>query len=634
MSDTSLVFNVLAKDNASAVFRKIHANAKSASSGLIAAFGPGLMPVLAAATGAVAGLGGALVSVGAAAAVFGGVFADAFGEVKEASDKTQGLRDKIQLLNEQIKVANETGIGDAGKLEQAREKATNELIARYRLMPPALRQVTMAYDGMKASWQGFVDVNKPVTFGIMTSGFSLISTILPKLQPLFDAGAVAADKLLTRLKGFATGGGLDKMVAFLSGQAGPAFNNLIAIARNVGVALGNTFAGFAPAGQGILAWLNQVTAKWAAWSQQTSGGGLQAFVAYVQANGPKVVSLLSQLAQTGMHIAQAVAPLAPISLAVAGALASIINALPPGVITALVAGWVAYTVALKAYHAYTLIVGTATKVWAGIQWLLNTAMLANPIILIVMAVIALIAVIVLVATKTRFFQTIWEHVWGFLKMIGAWFAGPFKNFFVAGWNAIKNAAVAAWNWIKNAAVTVFNWFMKAAKMYISIYVGAWNLIKNGGAAAWNWIKSKALSFYNWVIGIPGKISSRLATMWNGLKNGFRAAINWVIARWNNFSIGLPGISFAGISVPGVRIDTPNIPYLDTGGSVLRSGLAVIHRGEEVQPAKVTRRRSEGGHGVLVVDLRGADTEMGRMFAKMLRTQPAVANAVKVHLKLS
>lgn len=636
-SDTSLVFNVLAVDRASSVFRKVRRAAEDGSSGIQAAFGPALVPIFAASTAGAAGLAGALAGAGAAVAVFGGVLKTAFTEVKEGSDKTKDLRDKIALLNEQIKVANETGIGDAGKLEQSRIKATNELIARYQQMPPALRNVTMAYDGMKASWQGFVDQNKPAVYSVMTTGFGLLSTIIPKLQPLLDVATAAAGRLITQIAAAAGGGGFDRLVSFLTGQAGPAINNVIAIAKNLGTVAYNELTSVPQVGQGILSWLAEVTGKWAAWSAKTGEGGLQDFMAYAMANGPGVAATLGSLATAAIHIAQAVSPLAPISMAVAQALAAIIAALPPGVITVLVSAWVAYAVALKAYSAYVLIVGVAvkaaaaaqwlwraaivasnfvvasaqiatylgrvvavrvatmamavaTRVWAATQWLLNVAMTANPIGLIIAAVVALIAVIVLVATKTKFFQTIWAAVWGFMKGVGAWFAGPFANFFVNAWAKIIASLARA--------------------------------------------KSQFLGFINFVKSAPGKMASALRNMFAPLWNGFRGFINKIIGGWNRLSFGIPGFKFAGISVPGISVGTPDIPYLAKGGNITRSGAAVVgERGPELvslsRGAQVTPLgRGRDGGVVITIDPRGGDSELARMIAKMLRTQPAFAASVK------
>lgn len=603
-SDTSLVFNVLARDRASAVFRKIRESANDTGKVVRTALGPAITPVLGAAAAGAAGLGAALAGAGASAGVFGAVFKSSFTEVQEASQKSADLMDKITLLQEQIRVANANGLGSAGTFEKALAKAQNERLARYNLMPPALRNVTMAMDSMKESWAGFVNQNKPATYALMTNGFNLLSRIIPKLQPLFDVASAAATRFVSAVTRWEAGGGVERVVAFLSGQAGPAFDNLGRIAKNVGVTIGRFSSSFASNGQGILAWLAEATDKMAAWATATDGSGLQRFVEYVNANGPKVVDLLGSLASAAVNIAKAVAPLAPVSLAIAGALAAIIAALPPGVITTLVAAWVAYGVAMKAYYAWTVIVGAATKVWAGIQWLLNAAMSANPIGLVVIAIAALIAIIVLIATKTTWFQTIWKYVWGFIKA-----------YYTMIWRAMKAVVLGFWNWIKN----VPGWIRDK-------WNTAWAAVKSATGTAWNWIKTKVQGFYNWIVGIPGRISSKLKGTFNGLWTGFKSAVNRIISGWNNLSFGIPGFSFAGVNIPGVSVGTPNIPYLAKGGVIKQSGLAVVgERGPEMvslsKGAQVTplKRQAMGGVQLLEVNVTGADTEMVRLMRKLFRT---------------
>lgn len=51
----------------------------------------------------------------------------------------------------------------------------------------------------------------------------------------------------------------------------------------------------------------------------------------------------------------------------------------------------------------------AMKAWAAVQAVLNLVMDANPIGLVILAIAALIGIIVLIATKTTWFQTIWQY---------------------------------------------------------------------------------------------------------------------------------------------------------------------------------------------------------------------------------
>jgi hypothetical protein len=523
VADTSLLFTVLARDKASRVFDNIRRSALNGSSAIKAALGPALIPVMATATAGALGLGAALAGAGAAAGLFGAVAATAFGEVKEAADKTEDLQDKIRLLGQQIKTANETGMGDAAKYAKAQTQAQNELMARLALLPPHVREATLAYGGMKNAWKDFVDANKPAVFGVMTGGFNTLKQIIPQLQPLMNVGSQAAQGLAGWLQKAADSGQIAKLVQFLANQAGPALTNLGIIARNFGTIIGNALGGFADTGRGILQWLAEASTKWKDMAgTATSGGGLQKFIEYVSTNGPKVLGALTSIASAAANIAKAVAPLAPVSLAIASALAAILAALPPGVITTLVAAWIAYSVAMKAYYAWAIITSAATKIWAGVQWLLNAAMAANPVGLIIIAILALIGIIVLVATKTQFFQTVWAGVWGFLKAVGAWFAGPFVGFF---------KAVGAW--FAGPFLTPFkaigSWF---SGPFLAPFkaIGAWfsGPFANFFTSGWNKVKSGATTAINFVKGIPGKIKNALGNVGGLLVDAGRKIIQGLI----------------------------------------------------------------------------------------------------------
>jgi hypothetical protein len=251
------------------------------------------------------------------------------------------------------------------------------------------------------------------------------------------------------------------------------------------------------------------------------------------------------------------------------------------------ASMVAQKVAMIAVAAWTKIVTAA-------QWLWNLAMMANPVGLIIIAIVALVAVIVYLWTHSAgfrdFFIGVWEHIWSFMKMIGAWFAGPFKDFFV----------------------NAFLWVMNKVHDVHMFVVGKFNAI---------------VAF---VTSLPGRIKAAAKGMWDGIVTAFKGAINWLLSLWNriDFAINIrvpdwvPGIGGRGFSVPDIL---PDLPYLEAGGRITRGGAAVVAdrngRGGEVvslpRGAQVTPLPG-GGVARLVIDVRGADAEMKRMVRKMIK----------------
>lgn len=601
MSDTSLVFNVLARDKASRVLGNIRRAALEGGSAMRAAFGPSLTPVLATATAGTVGLGAALIGAGAAVGVFGAVTASAFGEAKEAADKTDDLREKIRLLEQQARSSD--SVEERAAYTKQAARATAELQARLATLDPTTRKAASAYVQLKSDWQDFVDANKPASLGLATQGMSTLGKIIPMLQPLYDVGANAARRFIAAVSGKVADGGVQRLVGWLAEQAGPALDNLGVIGKNTFTIIGNAMGQFDSTGQGILKWLADATTRWAAWSRQTEGGGLTSFVAYVQTNGPRVVDLLSSLASAAANIARAVSPLAPISLAVAGALAAILAALPPGVITTLVAAWIAYSIALKAYNAYVLIAGLATKVWAGVQWLLNAAMSANPIGLVIIAIAALVAIVVLIATRTTWFQTIWKVVWGGIKA-----------YYSAVLGAIVAGAKAWWS--------MFSGFWSGVGRF---FTGLWRGISSAASRAWSSIKSTGSSLLGWFRALPGRIASASRGLWTGIVRSFRSSINSIIGMWNRLSFTIGGGSIMGVGIPSMTLNTPNIPYLAKGGTANTAGLAMVgERGPELlnlpKGAQVTPLPAGGGRlGQTVLEVRSGGTALDDLLVEILRS---------------
>lgn len=254
------------------------------------------------------------------------------------------------------------------------------------------------------------------------------------------------------------------------------------------------------------------------------------------------------------------------------------------------------------------ILGVAIGIVTAAQWAWNAALALSPVTWIIIGIVALIAIIVLVATKTRFFQTVWAGTWGFLKKVGAWFAGPFAGFFVAAYHKIVNGI----RWMKNGIGTAIS----TVKMH---FTAMWNSAKAG----FNKTVDKGKWLVSWFKSAPARLGGSLRGMFGGLWTGFRANVNKIIGGWNRLSFGIPGFSFAGISVPGMSVGTPDIPYLATGGQIRRDGMIYAHAGETVtKKAEVSRTGpgtgSGGGRGGATITINGSNARVVRVLLELLR----------------
>jgi phage-related protein len=126
-------------------------------------------------------------------------------------------------------------------------------------------------------------------------------------------------------------------------------------------------------------------------------------------------------------------------------------------------------------------VSAATTIWTGAQWLLNLALNANPIGLVVIAIIALIAIIEVVMHNTQFFKDLWSNVWSFMKGVGHWFANDLPGYFVTGFHSAIALGEGALQWFKDLPASIGHALAKVGSFLLSPFRGAFNAI----ADAWN-----------------------------------------------------------------------------------------------------------------------------------------------------
>lgn len=261
--------------------------------------------------------------------------------------------------------------------------------------------------------------------------------------------------------------------------------------------------------------------------------------------------------------------------------------------------------ALGILAAAIAIVVIAQKAW-------NAALLLSPTTWIVIAILAVVAALVYLATKTRFFQTIWESVWGFLKRVGAWFAGPFAQFFVNLGNRIKNTFAS----VKNDITAKIN-LIKAV----------FTVLKNHVVSMWNKVLDKGANVVTWFRNLPGRIRGALSNLFSPLWTSFRRGVNAIIGGWNRLSFTIGGGSFAGVSIPSVTVSTPDIPYLAKGGIVTRPTLAMVGEGGESEAVVPLSRLPElagrGDRPIIVEIVPGGEPEFRKWIKKSIRVKGAL-----------
>lgn len=320
------------------------------------------------------------------------------------------------------------------------------------------------------------------------------------------------------------------------------------------------------------------------------------------------------------------------------------------------AGIVAIGVAFATWKVAGLITAITTAlagmsaaevVAAAKTWLLNTALLANPIGLIVAAIAALVAAFVVLWNKSDKFREFWINLWEKIKTSAAVVIEFLKIAFTTTWDAIKKVwdtvgkyfegiwkAIkttfsvvksvltgdfeSAWKGIKAIWSVVSGWFNDTVVKPINdFFAGMWDNVKKGAKDAWDGITGVFAHVADWfkdkfsdawqkvkdVFSTGGKIFDGIK---DGIVDAFKSVVNAII-RGINKVISIPfnkinevlqtlhDFEFMG-KKPFENIinpfDVPAIPELAQGG-ILKKGQIGLLEGNGAE-AVVPLEKNTGG----------------------------------------
>lgn len=314
-----------------------------------------------------------------------------------------------------------------------------------------------------------------------------------------------------------------------------------------------------------------------------------------------VAPALGGLALTGQALAGPLQALAGPLKAVRSGILSVGKAAVTG--TAKVVG---QTAAFVAQKAAAIAGAVATKAMAAAQWLLNVALTANPIGLIVVAIAALVAGLVLAYKHSETFRKIVQAAFGAVldaakavgrvvvgamdvvtdafKSVVDWLkgnwdvvltilTGPFGaavlivrrfgddivGFFSGLPGRLATAAGDVFGWLRDKATAAKDWVLGRIGDVVGAVVALPGRLVGVGANVFGWLKDQATSAKDWVgarltdtvaffTGLPGRFSKTAGDVFGFLWTSFKAAINSIIRGWNNLEFKLP--SFEGLKIAG------------------------------------------------------------------------------------
>lgn len=317
------------------------------------------------------------------------------------------------------------------------------------LSPETLQTIALAVLGVVAAFKTW----KLITTAVdgVKKGIQTASAVVGGAKAVWSGLSSAATGSAKLVKGAASGiGSAVKGIASGAGKAGTvvwsgiqtAASKAASVAKTSGTAIANAAktAGSAAAKGGAAAWSGiQVAATKAGAAAKTAG---TAIGSAARTAGTAALSLGKVALEYGKVAAQAA--IARVRTLAAAAAQGIIK--------------------------------VATAAWTVAQRLLNLALAANPIGLIVVAIGLLVAGLIYAWNNSETFRTVVTAAWEAIKAAVS-----------AAWeNVIKPALTALWSFIQNTLAPIFTW------LWNSVIKPAWDGIAAAVTAAWTGVIQPAL----------------------------------------------------------------------------------------------------------------------------------------------
>lgn len=220
---------------------------------------------------------------------------------------------------------------------QANANANNAAAAALAALSPEQRQFAEFLVSLQPQLNALKDAAASGILPGLEDGIKALLPIMPLIIGLITAFSTAIGNL-ARDAGQALNDPFWRgFITFLTGEAGPSFQAFGSILGNLATGFAGLFEASKPVFDGIGAGLVTLTGEFATFGENAGTNSFQAFLQYIETEGPKVIQFLGDLFTTVGHLLVALAPIGDVVLGIVDGFLKLINAIPTPWLTPLLA---------------------------------------------------------------------------------------------------------------------------------------------------------------------------------------------------------------------------------------------------------------------------------------------------------
>lgn len=273
-------------------------------------------------------------------------------------------------------------------------------------------------------------------------------------------------------------------------------------------------------------------------------------------------------------------------------------------------------VGLAKYARGIRIVAAATRVWAAVQWLLNAALSANPVGIVIMVLVALAVALVVAYKRSSTFRDIVNKAWSVVKVGATVMWAVIKAIFskfVSGLQAVGRAGIWLWN---NALAPAFRFIAGGLSKLMAMWASMLRALSHVPGFGWAGAAARSMQ------GAANAAANVAANIRNIQSKSVTISVH---TRY----------SYSGLRAPGGSGPTRNgaVGGYATGTNFAPGGAAWVGeegpelvdlpRGSRVTPHRQSMARARMGGGSVHLHFHGIVTDpraAAREIARLLREE--------------